>query len=64
MAQITIKYDARNSMAKKMIDFILSFDFFHVEKEDECPYDKEFMKEVEESFKSEGKSIKIEDLWK
>ena len=66
MAQITIEYDAKNSMAKKMIDFLLSLDFVKVkqEKEDESTYDKEFMKEIEQSFKSEGKAIKVEDLWK
>ena len=66
MARITIEYDAKNSMAKKMIDFILSLDFVKVkqEKEDESTYDKEFMKEIEQSFKSEGKAIKVEDLWK
>ena len=66
MARITIEYDAKNSMAKKMIDFLLSLDFVKVkqEKEDESTYDKEFMKEIEQSFKSEGKAIKVEDLWK
>ena len=66
MAQVTIKYDEKNSMAKKLIDFILSVDFFHVEKiqEDECPYDKEFMEKIRKNAKSSGKIIKTEDLWK
>lgn len=34
MARIIIEYDEHNSTAKKLIDFILSFDFFKV-KEDE-----------------------------
>lgn len=32
MAQITLKYDARNSIAKKTIDYILSLGVFQVEK--------------------------------
>lgn len=64
MTQITIEYDPKNSMAKKMIDFILSFDFFKVKETEECPYNKEFMKEIEASRKSKGKKIKLEDLWK
>lgn len=50
---------------KKMIDFILSFDFFKVKKEDNCPYNKEFMQKLEKSRKSKNdKAIAIEDLWK
>lgn len=64
MERIIIEYDAKNSMAKKMIDFILSFDFFKVKKE-ESPYDEEFMKEVEQSFDSKKrKTVKVDDLWK
>jgi hypothetical protein len=32
MAEITIEYDARNTIAKKMIEFILSFDFIKVKE--------------------------------
>lgn len=64
MARITIEYDARNSTAKKLIDFILSFDFFKVKEEKKSPYNPEFVEKIERSMKSKGKKIKLEDLWK
>lgn len=33
MAKITLVYDAKNSIAKKTIDFILSLGVFSIEKE-------------------------------
>ena len=32
MATLTIKYDARNSIAKKIIDIISTFDFYEIEE--------------------------------
>ena len=69
MAQVTIEYDAKDASAKKLLDAILSLHFFKVkEKEDECPYDKEFMAKIERSRKEfkagKYKAIKVEDLWK
>jgi len=69
MAQVTIEYDATNASAKKFLEAFLSLPFFKVkEKEDECPYDKEFMAKIErsrEEFKAgKYKAIKVEDLWK
>ena len=69
MAQVTIEYDAKNASAKKLLDAILSLPFFkEKEKEEDCPYDKEFMAKLEisrEEYKA-GKyeAIKVEDLWK
>ena len=65
MAQVVIEYDARNSSTKKIMDFLLSFDCFKLKDSDNaCPYDKEFMKEIEASRKSKGKKIRLEELWK
>ncbi|MDR0367601.1 MAG: hypothetical protein LBH82_00490 [Bacteroidales bacterium] len=65
MAQITIKYDARNSMAKKAIEVFLSLPFFEITKveNEESPYDPEFVKEIQAARKSKGKKIKSGDLW-
>ena len=69
MAQILIEYDARNSAARKIMDFTLSFKYFKVKEiNDECPYDKEFMKKIEQGRQDykEGKCkvIDVDDLWK
>ena len=65
MAHVLIEYDASNSSAKKIMDFLLSFEYFKSkEMEDECPYNEEFIKKIEASRKSKGIKIKLEDLWK
>ena len=64
MATVKLTYDARNSVAQTIMQLIHKVGVFKVEKEDECPYDKEFMKKIEKNAKSPGKIIKTEDLWK
>jgi hypothetical protein len=66
MAQVTIKYDARNSLANTIINFIKSFDFFTIEEKEEIPYNKEFVKKIDRAIKqkSTGKVIATEDLGK
>ena len=64
MTQVLIEYDERNILAKKSLEDFLSLPFFKVKDDDECPYDKEFMKKIEASRKSKGKKIKLEELWK
>ena len=69
MAEITLKYDAKNSIAKAIIDLIYNVGVFEVEKnEDECPYDKKFIAKIEKSRKEykDGKYeiLEVEDLWK
>ncbi len=61
MATITLNYDARNAIARKTIEYILSLGVF---EKKETPYNKEFVKKIERSMASEGKAIKTEDLWK
>jgi len=39
MASITLKYDARNSLAKKTIDYILSLGFFSLEKKEKSSFE-------------------------
>jgi hypothetical protein len=63
MAQVVIEYDARNSSAKKIMNFLLSFDCFKL-KDSESVYDEEFLNVVEKSFKGKRTVIKVDDLWK
>ncbi|MBR6250965.1 MAG: hypothetical protein IKR17_07225 [Bacteroidales bacterium] len=64
MATITLKYNARNSIAASLIEAIKKSGVFTIEAEKQSPYDKEFVKKIERSAASEGKVIKTEDLWK
>lgn len=52
MATITLKYDARNTMAKKIIDFIKSTGVFSISESD---VNKETFKAIEEA--NRGKNI-------
>ena len=65
MATITLNYNARNSKALKLLEYIRSLDFIKIEEES---YDDDFVKKIEQSRKEvrEGKSVAInpDDLWK
>lgn len=66
MATITINYDARNSAIKGLIAALLKFEGVTEVRTDatgESPYDPEFVKKINRSRKSEGKKIKLEELW-
>lgn len=57
MAQITLRYDARNSKAKAAIEFLLKLGFFEVEEpNEEDPLMEQFYKDFEEAVK-EAKEI-------
>ena len=56
MARITLKYDAKNTLAKKTIDYILSLGVFSVES---SRYNKETEKAIEEA--RLGKTIKAKN---
>lgn len=52
MATITLKYDARNSIAKKAIELLLSLGVFSInDKDTETTEEKKFRKELEHSLK-------------
>ena len=63
MATITLRYNPNNELAKSIISSIKSAGVFHI-TEEKSPYNKEFVKEIQESRKSEGVIIKTADLWK
>jgi len=63
MAQVTLKYDARNTIARKTIEYILALGVFKVEEE-ESPYNPKFVEKIKESEKGKEHKIDIEDLWK
>ena len=54
MATITLNYNARNSKALKLLEYIRSLDFIKIEEES---YDDDFVKKIEQSRKEvrEGK---------
>ena len=68
MAQVLIKYDARNSIAKKTLEFFLSLGIFEVEektKEKKSTYNPKFVEKIKQSEESgKWKAIKTVDLWK
>ena len=53
MAEVLIKYDARNSIAKKTLEFFLSLGIFEIEKETEEKkriYSSEFVEKIKRLF--------------
>ena len=63
MATITLRYNPNNALAKSIVCSVKSAGVFQV-IEEKSPYNKEFVKEIQESRKSEGVVIKTADLWK
>ncbi len=51
MATITLKYDGRNTIARKTIEYVLSLGLF--EKEDKDTYNPEFVKMVLDADKND-----------
>lgn len=66
MAVITLRYDGRNSTARKMLETILNNGLFTIEKKetDTYHYDPKFVEKIRRSEKSVGKKIDTADLWK
>ena len=65
MATITLKYNARNSLASNLIATIKSSGVFQIQEEKkQNSYDPKFVAKIERSMSSKGKAIKTEDLWK
>ena len=63
MATVTLRYNPKNELAKSIINSVKSVGVFHVEEE-QSPYNKDFVEEIQESRRSKGVVIKTEDLWK
>jgi hypothetical protein len=63
MATITLRYNPNNALAKSIIHSVKSAGVFQV-TEEQSPYNKEFVEEIQESRRSIGIAIKTEDLWK
>jgi len=65
MAEITLKYDARNPLDKKALDLFLALGLFEEEKKKESHYSKELVEKIKRGEKSKNwTAIKTEDLWK
>jgi len=63
MATITLRYNPNNELAKSIINSVKSAGVFQI-TEEKSPYNKEFVKEIQESRNSEGVVIRTADLWK
>ncbi|MDR1974746.1 MAG: hypothetical protein LBQ31_08780 [Bacteroidales bacterium] len=67
MATITLQFDAKNSLAKSIIQSIKSAGVFNI-IEEKSPYSKPFTDKIQESEKQfalgEYETIKTSDLWK
>jgi len=63
MATITLRYNPNNALAKSIIRSVKSAGVFQV-VEEQSPYNKEFVEEIQESRSNKGVVIKTEDLWK
>lgn len=63
MVTITLKYDPKNKLVKTILNSAVLAGAT-VEKTEDSPYNKEFVKKILKSAASKGKVIKTEDLWK
>jgi hypothetical protein len=63
MATITLTYNPNNALANSIIRSVKSAGVFQIADE-QSPYNKEFVEEIQESRKNTGIVIKTEDLWK
>jgi len=70
MSNYVISINERMTLGKAFLEHLKflnrTSDFVSIvlpEKE-KTPYNSKFVKEIERSMKSKGKSIKLEDLWK
>ena len=66
MSSYVIEVNERKTSGKYLIPFLKSLDsIVHImPHKEESPYNPEFVAKIQRSMKSEGKAIKIEDLWK
>ncbi len=70
MATYTLTINENNPKGKSLInllksmDEVVTFEANVIVEQEASPYNKKFVKEIQQSRKSKGKSIKTEDLWK
>ena len=68
MTTYVLRVNERISLGKILIDYLKSLSeeskYVDIISENERPYNKEFVKKIDAARKSEGKAIKLEDLWK
>ncbi|MDR0437980.1 MAG: hypothetical protein LBH22_06735 [Bacteroidales bacterium] len=68
MCTVTLQYDARNQLAKSIMQSIREAGVFTILEKEPSGYNKEFVAKVEEgrndARKGKGKAIKTVDLWK
>ena len=68
MTSYVLKVNERRPSGKMLVNYLKSLsetdkDIVLIPKE-EKPYDEEFVEQILVSMKSEGKSVKLEDIWK
>mgnify|MGYP000943465487 CR=1 FL=1 len=62
MKTIILKYNDRNELANNMVESLKAAGIFTVVEK--SPYNKDFVRKIQESRKSKGVVIKTTDLWK
>jgi len=66
METITLEYDKKNPFAQTLLEVIKQsgvFTLYKPKTADYSPYNRQFVQEVLDSEKQEGKRIAIDDLW-
>ena len=68
MCTVTLQYDARNQLAKSIMQSIREAGVFTILEKERSDYSAEFVSKIQEgrndARKGKGKAIKIDDLWK
>jgi hypothetical protein len=68
MATVTLQFNDNDSLAQSIILSIRNSGVFKIIEENKVPYNKDFVKKIEESEEQfttgKYKTIKTEDLWK
>jgi len=68
MCTVTLQYDARNQLAKSIMQSIREAGVFTIIEKEHSGYNQEFVAKIEEgrndARKGKGKAIKTADLWK
>ena len=68
MLSYVLKIDERKVSGKILIDYLKSLsektDGIDLIREIDKPYNKEFVQQIQNTMKTKGQSVKVEDLWK
>lgn len=60
MAKITFEYDSKSEIAKKIIETLLMSGIFK-EKNDESPYDPDFVERIRKTEKEPSKKVNLSE---